>query len=242
MDEKHLSELCLKEANYWWHVNRRQLLLSFLDRRNLSKCRILEVGCGGGLLSSLLLQAGADVVSADILTNAIRAARRKGGIKVLAFDAGHPWPFAPHSFEIIIMLDVLEHIENDVGCLYEVRRVLRKDGRAVLSVPAHQFLFSSWDKVVGHYRRYSKARLRRIFSDVGLQPVIFSYQNALSFIPALALRGKDRLTGGCLKHAEFPDIPETVNKLLKWWGRLESTLIPLKLPIGLSIFAVLKSD
>lgn len=241
MDEKHLSELCLKEANYWWHVNRRRLILNILDRQKISGCRILEVGCGGGLLSSLLLQAGADVVVADMHKNAIQSARQKGITKALVFDAGDPWPFVGHSFEIILMLDVLEHIENDVDCLYEVRRILCKGGMAVLTVPAHQFLFSSWDKALGHYRRYSKSRLKSIFNDVGFEPVIFSYQNALSFLPALVIRGKDRFLGGYRKHAEFPAIPETVNKLLKIWGCLESVLIPFKLPIGLSFFAVLKS-
>jgi SAM-dependent methyltransferase len=242
MDKQHLSELFLKEADYWWHVNKRRLALNYIDDQRLSGVRILEVGCGGGYLSSLLLQAGADVVAADLLTSAAQFALEKGVNKGLTFDAGRPWPFAQHSFEIIIMLDVLEHVENDVGCLQEVRRVLRKGGRAVLSVPAHQFLFSSWDQVLGHHRRYSKPRLRHIFQDAGLEPVILSYQNVLSFLPALVLRGKDRILGRQYKHAEFPDVPESVNRLFKWWGLLESALVPINLPIGLSLFAVLKSD
>jgi len=241
MDDQHLHELCLKEANYWWHANRRRLVLDFLDRYKLSRCRILEVGCGGGLLSSLLLNAGADVVTADILTDAIRSARKQGVVKGLTFDAGHPWPFARHSFEVIIMLDVLEHIKNDLACLREVRRVLRRGGMALLTVPAHQYLFSGWDKLLGHHRRYSMSRIRDTFINAGLQPIILSYQNALSFIPALIIRGKDRRLGCQRTCAEFPRIPEFLNRVLKLWGRLESALIPSKLPIGLSIFAVLQS-
>lgn len=242
MDEKHLNELCLKESNYWWHVNRRRLILNFLDRQNLSGCRILEVGCGGGLLSSLLLQTGANLVTADILTSAVRSAREKGVTKGLTFDAGYPWPFARQSFEVIIMMDVLEHIKNDVACLYEVKRVLRRGGMVLLTVPAHQFLFSGWDKSLGHYRRYSKSRLSNTLRVAGLQPIILSYQNALSFIPALIVRGKDRLLGCQHKHAEFPDVPDILNRLLMLWGRLEPVLIPFHLPIGLSLFTVLKSD
>lgn len=242
MDEKHLSELSLRETNYWWHVNRRQLVFNFLDGQNLSGCRILEVGCGGGLLSSLLLQAGADVVVADIDTNAIQFARAKGVTKSLTFDAGYPWPFTPQSFEVIIMLDVLEHLKKDVACLNEVKRVLHRGGLLLLAVPAHQFLFSAWDKVLGHHRRYSKTRLRKILERAGFRPIVFSYQNALSFIPALILRGKDRLCGHRRNQAEFPDVPEILNRLLKLWGRLESVLIPFSLPVGLSLFAVLESD
>lgn len=241
MDEKHLSELCIKEANYWWHVNRRRLVLDLLDRQNLSGRPILEVGCGGGLLSSLLLQCGADVVVADIYSKAIRAAMEKGVTKGLSFDAGCTWPFARRSFEVIIMLDVLEHIENDVACLSEAKRVLRSDGLVLLTVPAHQFLFSGWDKALGHHRRYSKSRLDNTLRRAGFRPVILSYQNVLSFIPALILRGKNRFRGYQPNHAEFPNVPENLNRLLKLWGRIESVLIPFKLPVGLSLFAVLKS-
>lgn len=242
MDEEHLLELNLKEANYWWHVNRRQLVLTFLCSQGLSASRILEVGCGGGLLSSLLIRAGANVVATDISINATRLAMAKGVTKSLAFDAGQAWPFKKHFFQVVIMLDVLEHIENDIACLYEARRVLSRGGIAVLTVPAHQFLFSSWDKVLGHYRRYSKSRLYRAFRDIGFQPMVISYHNVLSFLPALILRGKDRLFKCQRERAEFPEVPEIVNKCLKWWGRLECALIPLELPIGLSFFIVLKSE
>lgn len=242
MDEKHLLELRVKEANYWWHVNKRQLVLKFLGSQDISKCRILEVGCGGGLLSSLLTQAGADVVASDIVMNATRFVQDRGVTKSLTFDAGELWPFKNHSFQVVIMLDVIEHIEDDIACLHEARRVLSRGGIAVLTAPAHQFLFSSWDKVVGHHRRYSKSLLRLAFRDVGFQPILISYFNALSLLPALFIRGKDRIFGCQLERAEFPDVPEIINKCLKWWGRLECAFIYFNLPIGLSFFIVLKSE
>jgi SAM-dependent methyltransferase len=242
MDKKHLLELRLKEANYWWHVNKRQLVLKFLGSQDISKNRILEVGCGGGFLSSLLSRAGANVVATDMSINATQSVKDRGVTKSLSFDAGQSWPFKDYSFEVVIMLDVIEHIEDDIACLQEARRVLCRGGTALLTVPAHQFLFSSWDKVVGHYRRYSKSLIRLVLRDVGFQPILISYYNTLSFLPALILRGKDRLFGRRIERAEFPKIPDIINKILKLWGLLECALIPLKLPIGLSFFIVLKSE
>ena len=241
MEEKHIDELRLKEKTYWWHVNKRKLVLKFLAQQDLLVGRILEVGCGGGFLSSLLAQAGTNVVAVDVLFETVRSLKSKGVIKSLAFDANDSWPLKSQSFHAVIMLDVLEHIKNDMVCLQETRRVLRSGGIAILTVPAHKFLFSSWDKVLGHHRRYSKSELLKKVKESGFHVKLVSYQNALSLLPALVLRSKDRFAKYERERAEFPEIPEIVNRCLKWWGHLECFLIPPSLPVGLSLFMVLRS-
>ena len=238
MDSRHLTELRLKESTYWWHVNRYHLVLKYLNKKNVTEGRILEVGCGGGHLSYTIARQGKKIVSSDILFDAARFVRSKYDINSLVFDAEIPWPIANNSFQAVIMLDVLEHVKNDTSCLMEARRVLCHNGILIMTVPAHQFLFSRWDKILGHYRRYSKPQLYSILQEADFSPIIFSYQNALSLLPAIVLRLREKIFDFPLDQAIFPDVPKIINVCLKLWGRIEAVLIPGILPFGLSIIAV----
>ncbi len=240
MELTHLTELRLKEATYWWHVNRHRLVLKFLDLSNEKPSQILDVGCGGGYLSSTIARAGNSIISSDIIFDAARFVKIENAVDSLVFDAGKTWPVGNKSFQTVIMLDVLEHIQNENDCLKEVRRILADTGTLILSVPAHQFLYSGWDKVLGHYRRYSKSHLGSILDEAGFKPVVLSYQNAISLLPALFMRIRERRSDKHLEHAKFPDVPKFVNSFLKLWGRMENWLIPGKVPFGLSIFVVAK--
>jgi SAM-dependent methyltransferase len=239
MEERHLDELRNKEISYWWHVNRRRLVLKFLSEKDWSKGCVLDLGCGGGFLSALLRDRGADVVSTDIIMGAARNVRAMGSRKALLFDAGFPWPFVTQTFQTILMLDVLEHVEDDAACLDHMKKALMPGGRVILTVPAHQFLFSRWDRILGHFRRYSKDSLQQKILTAGFQLEGLCYHNSQAFLPALLLRGKEHLGWSDLRErAEFPHVPASINSLLKGWGGLERVLAPHAVPVGLSLLAV----
>lgn len=241
MQKEHLLELRDKELTYWWHTNKRRLVFKSLAKWNLLSSRILEIGSGGGLLSAMLHHAGADVVASDLHMEACGFARDSGVHKVLVFDASRHWPLKPSSFQTVLVLDVLEHFQDDVAFLTEVRRVLSPGGIGLINVPAYQFIFSTWDKALGHFRRYSKSSLIRVIKAAGLQIRTISYWNMLSLIPAIIIRGRDRFRQSTTLKAEFPWIPSYVNEGLKQWGRLElSAISTMSLPFGLSLFAVVE--
>lgn len=241
MEPQHLAELRHKESTYWWHVNKRLIVTRLLRDATPGPGSILEVGCGGGLLSSILAQDGWNVVVADLQSEAIRYARRSEAVRGVRFDADRGWPLADQRFDAALMLDVLEHLEDDRAVLRELERVLRPGGTAVITVPAHQFLFSKWDELLGHKRRHQKRRLRSILEEAGLQVRRLSYWNLIALPPALLLRGRDRLFGSRQQRAEFPPVSKWVNRCLTQWGRFEGSLLErFDQPMGLSLVTVVQ--
>lgn len=241
MELEHLAELRRKESTYWWHVNKRLMVTRLLNRAAPAPCSLLEIGCGGGLLSSTLAQDGWDVVVGDLEPEAIRYARNAGGVRGVRFDADRPWPLADNRFGAVLMLDVLEHLEDDRAVLGEMERVLQPGGVAIVTVPAHQFLFSRWDELLGHKRRHRRRRLRSIVRSAGFDILRLSYWNLIGLVPALVLRGKDRLLGSRREHAEFPRVSKWMNRWLTQWGRLECSMLErFDQPMGLSLVAVLQ--
>jgi SAM-dependent methyltransferase len=131
---------------------------------------ILEVGCGTGTFTALMALAGHRVTAVDINPSYVEKAKTRlaaqDRVTVLAGDATQmSWSTR---FDTVVLLDVLEHIEDDVGFLRRLAACLAPGGRLVVKVPAGEWLYSPLDSAIGHFRRYSKKSLRRVFEDAGL--------------------------------------------------------------------------
>ena len=103
----------------------------------------------------------------DISQHALKALRDQGGSTELA--ELNQLPFAEASFDFVALLDVVEHVEDDAGALSEVARVLRPNGRFLLSVPLHPANWTAFDAIVGHYRRYSPSEIRSLLQEANLR-------------------------------------------------------------------------
>jgi SAM-dependent methyltransferase len=231
------------EASYWWFRNKRRLVYQWLARHAPPGGDLLEVGSGGGFLSAALQARGWRVTSADCWPAAAAFARERGVPRALAFDAGVPWPLRDASYDVIVMLDVVEHLPDDALVMKELRRVLRPGGYAVVSVPAYPWLFSAWDTYNQHYRRYTASSLRKAARGARLSVREAGYWNLISLPPAIILRLRDRWRGVTLEHAEYPLVSRPVERLLVAWGWLEAAWLRwLPLPAGLSAYAILHRD
>lgn len=190
-------EMAETESTHWWFVGRRAIIASIMERLGLAKSSsILEVGCGTG--GNLLMLGAFGKVSAmemDGQARAIASVKTESQYDIRAGSCPEEIPFQGQLFDLICMFDVLEHIEPDSETLIAIKRMLAKNGRILITVPAYRWLWSAHDDYLHHRRRYTATELRRKLMAAGLRPLKMSYFNTILFPFAAVMRLKDRLLG-----------------------------------------------
>jgi len=240
VEAAEIEEMHRLEDGHWWFVGKRLLVAALLegvlDRPGL---RLLDVGCGtGGVLAHL--QPRVHPVGVDRAPPALAHCRQRGLLDVACAE-GNQLPFAPASFDVILMLDVLEHFADEGPLLGAVRRLLRPGGTLLVSVPAYQFLWSTHDVVLQHVRRYTARRLRQALGAAGFAVRRVTYTNVVAFPPAVLVRGLlPRLGLARRAGTDFRVHAPWVNRLLVEIYRLESRALRRggRLPAGLSVAAL----
>jgi SAM-dependent methyltransferase len=237
------------EGAHWWFVGRRRIIESFLEDigRNLNAeplqgqqqpLNILDVGCGTGANLQMLSRFGA-AEGVDVSVEALDFCRARGLAKVKQ-GAAESLPFDDNSFDLVTGLDVVEHLDDDVAGLKEMRRVLRPGGRAVLFVPAFMFLWGVQDDVSHHRRRYTLPELKQKLEEAGMSLERATYANLTFFLPILIGRRLMRLTGW--RPASENNI--TIGALNGFLGRIFGAeswwLRRMNFPFGVSIVCVAK--
>jgi len=232
------------EEHHWWFIGRRKIIESFVAAvcRDLGKLkpRILDVGCGTGANLQMLAQHGA-AEGVDVSSEALEFCRARGLSKVKE-GAAEALPYEDASFDLVTGLDVVEHLDDDVLGLKEMRRVLRPHGRALLFVPAFMFLWGVQDDISHHRRRYTVKELKQKLHESGLIVERMTYANLSFFLPILIGRILMRLTGirpSSENNITIGALNGVLGKILGaegWW------LQHLSFPFGVSIVCVARRD
>ena len=251
MRPSELAKMFELEDTYWWFVARRELVRELLIRylpvggdgsvaaTGSRRLVLLDVGCGTGATLRAIADLG-DGVGIDRSLQALRFCQRRG-LKELALASAEALPVRTGSADVVLALDLLEHIEDDAAACREFARVLRPGGLLLITVPASPELWSEHDEALDHVRRYRAGRLRRILTEAGFRTERLSPVIATLLLPIAALRLIQRVLPRKKGAPETAFIipPRAINWVLTTLLRLEHLwLRRLNLPVGVSLFAV----
>jgi SAM-dependent methyltransferase len=224
MDRIVYDRMAAHDSTHWWYRARRDILADYLTRyADLPQdARILEIGCGTGHNLPMLARFGpVEAIEIDPAARAIASERLGRAVG----DA--PLPELPGvergTYDLVAVLDVVEHIADDVAALAAMRTLLKPGGKILIAVPAHGWMWSAHDVVNHHHRRYSKRSLRAAIEAAGLRAHKLRWFNSLLFPLAAAARIAGRMTGRDDSDDSPPPAP--VNALFESIFRLERHLV-----------------
>lgn len=229
------------DGRHWWYRARRDILERVIAARARppAGARILEIGCGTGHNLDMLGRFGTvDAVEMDDAARAVASERLGRPAKMATLPELQD--VERGAYDLIALLDVLEHVEMDLASLESIATRLRPGGKMLLTVPAHPWMWSAHDEVNHHKRRYTKNGFRAVLETAGLKVELLSYFNSLLFPLAAAARVAGRLTGKEDSDDKLP--PEPVNKALEFLFGLERYAIGrVPFPPGVSMVAIASS-
>lgn len=244
----------IAEDAHWWFATRTWAIEKFLNLcRNESSSLgldILDIGCGAGNMMHHLARYGR-VRGIELDPRPVQIAQARG-YDVRQGDATKQIPFPNASFDLVTVLDVIEHVDAEGALLGEAYRVLRPGGHLLLTTPAFQWLWSYNDELNAHKRRYRASQLRARLVEAGFEIVRLSYNFFLVFPLAAGMIWLKKCTGARtdLKSHHFDadayqvdmePVAPMLNAVLRGVGRIEAQLLGVcDLPFGTSLIALCK--
>ncbi|QEH38291.1 bifunctional 3-demethylubiquinone-9 3-methyltransferase/ 2-octaprenyl-6-hydroxy phenol methylase [Aquisphaera giovannonii] len=151
----------------WWRA-RAALTMDLLRRLGVRPpARVLDAGCGWGTTLEALEARGYRAAGADISRRALEKLDRPGR-ELIEADLTRPLPPGLPPYDAALLLDVIEHIEDDREALARAGSLVKPGGVLIASVPAQPGLFTEFDAIQGHRRRYLPETLRGAFQGTGL--------------------------------------------------------------------------
>lgn len=242
MKEELYSHINSIEETHWWYVARRKIIFDCVLRTlaDYEAPRILDVGCGTGFnLAYLYSQGYENVFGLDFSNVALKFCQARTLTSLICGDGAYP-PLCKESFDVIMTLDLIEHLEDDTHALLELTRILKPGGSLIIFTPAFNFLWSLQDEVGHHFRRYTARELRQKLAKVNLVPKKLTYANTFLF-PLIGIgRMVLRLIGNNVQVTSENDLhPRWSNYLLQKIFEAERPLLRyVNFPVGVSLLCV----
>lgn len=238
--KKYLYEdLYRLEDKHWWHISKRRAVHKLIEKYSTQENpKILDIGCGTGKNMEELQKFG-DVCGLDSSPEALKFCGKRG-LRNLKKGSAEKTNLKSNSFDIITLLDVLEHTDDNLT-LKEVKRILKPNGIIILTVPAFSWLWSRWDEVLRHKRRYTIRSFKKTLTNNHFYPTKIVYLYSFLVIPSLIVRKVKQKLYENFYPSDFKLSSPLLNFLLNYLSKLEFFLADnFFIPFGTSIIAVAK--
>jgi 2-polyprenyl-3-methyl-5-hydroxy-6-metoxy-1,4-benzoquinol methylase len=227
------------EREHWWWIARRRIIRSVLESlqaKDKDRMRLLDIGCGAGLgIASLRDRFDCTGIEPD--SHLVQRARENTGVPILQSELPITGNLLTPGFNFILLLDVLEHVEDEVEALRSTFEYLAKDGYLIINVPAMPWLWSSHDEINKHYRRYLAKQLEERIHDAGLR--LYSIRYWGSLLAPAAYFGRRLHKNSKTEGHDLRIPPRFVNQLLVESVVMEYWMTKMiRIPMGLSLLAV----
>src|SRR3989344_1670650 len=236
------------EKEHWLMVVRRMIARDNIEinfKKEREKIKILDFGCGSGILVDELARYGYQACGLDVSEEAIKFGLFQG-IKNLEVINGYKINFQNNIFDAVFALDVLEHLKDEKLVLDEIKRVLKPGGVFIIMVPAHMFLWGVQDGISHHYRRYTMNSLLKKIEDekaVSLKVLKKAYFNTFLFLPIAFFRIVSRIFDIKGRESDFDINSPLINRFFFSIFNFERKILKYaSFPFGISILLVLKKE
>jgi SAM-dependent methyltransferase len=238
MERVVYQQMAELDDRHWWYRARRKIIADLIRREAHlpASAQILEIGCGTGHNLAMLSDFG-HVEGLELDEEARALSEKRLGRKVMSSPLPELAGVPDRHYDLIGAFDVIEHIDDDHAALASIATKLKPGGTFMMTVPAHQWMWSAHDAVNHHKRRYSRRSLKALINGSPLELKRVGYFNSLLFPLAVAERAASKLRGK--EEADVTLPPAPLNMMLEKVFTAERHLVGrLPLPPGLSLFAV----
>ena len=238
MERVVYEQMAELDQQHWWYRARREVLAALIERtvQLPQRAKLLEIGCGTGHNFAMLAKFG-HIDALELDDEARGIAEKRLGRRVMSSPLPELSEVADKAYDLIGAFDVIEHIDDDQAAIATIAKKLKRGATLVITVPAHQWMWSAHDVVNHHKRRYSKRALTALIQSSPLKLEKIGYFNSILFPVAAAERLASKARGKDEADLKLP--PAALNKALEHAFAAERHLIArVPLPPGLSLFAV----
>jgi len=228
----------MTDKDHFWMIWRFNVAKRYLAGfSNAESLKILEIGCGNGINMQMFeLDLGVIVDGCDLNETALKKMPDISGTRYYC-NILENHPELSGKYDMVILFDILEHIQEDKDFLNNSLKYLKSNGVVMINVPAHDYLFSHYDIVMGHKRRYDKNNLLKLIHDCNINVELHQYWGFF-MVPVLLIRKilmllvkRNRVSIG------FKPLHPIINRLFLMVMKLEFWLFN-KPPTGTSLFVV----